>query len=115
MRAKHVLWTIAMVYSIYGCALPTEKGYRQLVDAVVGRREESLISMWGVPQGIYESGGKRFLTYRGSRIISHKYGTVTHGCVTTFAVVEGTIVSYTFSGDDCMAYESGSNKSILPN
>ena len=122
---KKYFCVIALVSFISGCA--TTEGYKQVVNSWVGSPEINLIRSWGAPQQSYESGGTKFLIYNSARnvylsgssptytttVIGNTAYTNSHGgspaqnlnfsCQTTFEVQNGTIMSWSFKGNDCKA------------
>lgn len=121
MRALIVLASLTLT----ACA--TEANYRKVLDSWLGQSEQSLIGKWGPPQGFYETGGTRYLTYSERRDVfipgtapsyqtsfvgSYAYtrpvgGTspmlLNRNCQTTFTVSNGYIASYQYQGNNCVA------------
>jgi hypothetical protein len=109
-----------------GCA--TQEGYEKVVKSYLGAPEASLIEHWGPPDQVYNGdAGTKYLTYSRSRS-GYVPGTppayqtscsvgfctsipvggssgyaYTDTCKTSFKVVRGTITSWRFQGNDCMA------------
>jgi hypothetical protein len=114
-----VMAAIGMV----GCA--TTAKYEAKLQSWVGAPEMRLVRSWGPPQGVYESGGIRFLTWSNSRnvFIPGSSGTTTTQfvgntaytrtsgayasqnigmvCNTTFEVEGGVITRWRWEGNDC--------------
>ncbi|WP_130903521.1 hypothetical protein [Pseudomonas sp. Sample_22] len=108
-------------------ACATEAKYQNMLSALQGIEELSLIRRWGPPDEVYESQGHRFLTYNhnqsvmlpgaepiyqstlsGDTVYTRGYGgypptIVTLSCVTTFEIVDSKIVSSSYHGDNCRA------------
>lgn len=109
-----------------GCAT-TEK-YEKGLKTLVGKQESQLVSMWGLPTGMYEADGIRYLTYTqsetnyiagtpgkttttyylGRPITNTTVGTqgysYTNSCSTTFTVINKIISSYRFEGNACRSH-----------
>ena len=114
---------------IAGCE--TEAGYRKTVEPFVGSPETKLLDAWGAPQGTYESGGTKYLTYKSTRqrtmpgtppsyhttiIGGTAYTTAVGGtsattntsyCTTTFRVRDEIVVGYSIKGRGCIAVGEG--------
>lgn len=110
-------------------ACATEANYVKKLDALVGSPESALIDAWGVPSGVYETGGVRYLAYRRDRSVTvpgiapsyhttvigdTAYTTVTGGtgpstytnsCETTFKIRAGRVEGYSYRGDGCKSRE----------
>ena len=108
-----------------GCA--TTAGYERVLNTWVGASEASLVnSSWGIPDGSYQTGGRKYLTYNSSRAYttpvstelncssSHAgatycdtsmYGgtTYNYSCKTTFYVEINRVIGYKFKDNDCTA------------
>jgi len=123
MRVRLLAPLLAVI--IAGCA--TTSNYNIVLDAFVGATEVELVQSWGVPTQTYESNGHRFLLYSDQRSLyipgtSPTYTTqfigntaytnvvggtpasyVTLTCATTFEIVSGRVVSWSWEGNDCIA------------
>ncbi len=110
------------------CACASKAKYQAALNTWLGSTENQLISQWGVPQQVYESGKSKYLVYSRSRTVyipgsrgtqqttfvgatayTHTYGArdpvlYDADCVTTFEIINGKIYSYSFRGNDCMSY-----------
>ena len=122
-------------FMLVGCddlpagAYPTEENYYNIVKTWLGSNEDDLISKWGVPEDVYKSGRKKYLTYINKRTIyiqgrSPRYQTSVFGntaytnsyggskgynldksCQTTFTVSKGVITNVAYKGNDCVALD----------
>lgn len=123
-------WTVFLV--MLGCCLlqgcATEAGYQQILNSWVGAQEQRLVSQWGPPQGFYENGGVRYLTYDeassayvpgtpptyqttyiGNTAYSNPVGgspgyMINRSCRTTFEVRDSTVINWRYQGNNCVAY-----------
>ena len=110
--------------SLAGC-FPTAEKYSAKVKSWVSSSESELVSSWGIPDGVYEDGDKRYLTYNSSRTVhiagtsptyttnligstlyTNSYGgssgyNINKNCKTTFTVVKKVIIDWTWKGNDC--------------
>lgn len=113
------------------CAMlegPTTAGYEQLLNGWMGATENQLITVWGAPESVYESGDYKYLkwvrsnsdyipgrspTYQTSFIGSTAYTTSIGGspgfninfyCETTFVIKNEEIVGWNYKGNSCVAY-----------
>ena len=84
-------------FALQGCAAIYEKK----LASFKGATEPELIRDWGAPQSVYESDGRKFLTYRSSRIAGFGGMIANYSCQTTFELENGRVVSANFKGDDC--------------
>ena len=125
MRLMQNLICIIVALMIAGCATEaTEAGYEETLNGWIGSSEARLISSWGVPDRVYEAGGKTYLTYQhssqrtlagtqpsyrstvyGNTTYTRSYGgtypeTINYSCKTTFTVDKrGLIVGSSGYGD----------------
>jgi hypothetical protein len=109
-----------------GCA--TQEGYKEVLNSYIGSPEGSLIARWGPPDQVYNSDANtKYLTYSRSHS-GYVPGTLpsyqttcnfgfctsipvggssgyayTDSCKTFFIVVRGTIQSWSFKGNACVA------------
>lgn len=121
---KRIYFLLIVVF-ISGCA-STEK-YETMLKSWVGAEEVDLVRAWGPPRQVYESGGRKFITYSASRNVfipgaaptytttyigNQAYTTpvggypasnVTVACTTTFELSDGRIVSWRWEGNGCKA------------
>ena len=141
MRLANYIWcgAVLLIFIVVGgCA--TTAGYEQVLNTWVGASEASLVnSSWGIPDGSYQAGGRKYLTYNSSRAhttpvstelncsTSHAgatycntstYGgtTYNYSCKTTFYVENNRVIGYKFKGNDCTAVApktSGTPKSTV--
>lgn len=108
-----------------GCA--TVENYQKILDSWMYSTEENLVAAWGIPDSVYESGHRKYLSYVSSRsgyvpgtaptyqttfigntaYTSSSGGTpgfaFTRRCKTTFTVIKSVITHYTFEGNNCKA------------
>ena len=128
MRLVNYIWcgAVLLIFIVVGgCA--TTAGYEQVLNTWVGASEASLVnSSWGIPNGSYQAGGRKYLTYNSSSTYttpvrtevrcstSHTgathcntetYGgtTYNYSCKTTFYVESSRVIGYKFKGNDCTA------------
>jgi hypothetical protein len=115
-----------LAFAAAGCA--TEQGYKEILNSYVGMPEAALVASWGPPDQVYNSDiDTRYLTYARSRSgyvpgtppiyqTNCSFGICTSipvggspgyaysgTCKTSFKVVRGTIASWRFQGNDCVA------------
>jgi len=114
---------LAIALFVSGCA--TSAKYGKLLDTWIGSSEVELIRKWGTPQSVYDTNGRRFMTFVSSRNIyipgmAPSYTTtyvgnqaftnqtggypgtnVSKTCATTFEIVDSRVVSWRFEGNDC--------------
>ena len=108
-------------------ACGTTDKYEAILDSWLGSTESHLVDSWGPPSGVYENGGKRYLTYIQSRsgyipgtaptyqtqiygntAYTTSYGgspgfAFTRSCKTTFTISRGTIRNWRHEGNNCVA------------
>ena len=124
--SKRLCSIVLLAAATIGCATPDR--YEKIVGSYVGSSEEALLAEWGPPDRVYTSdGGTKYLTYTSSRSgsspgvppiyqTSCSYGqcttipvggspgyTFTKSCKTSFKIVDGTVASWHFEGNDCVA------------
>jgi len=124
--SKRLCSVVLLAATTIGCA--TADGYERVVSAYVGSSEEALLAEWGPPDKVYTSdGGTKYLTYLSSRTgsspgippiyqTSCSFGqcttipvggspgyTYTRSCKTSFKIVGGTVTSWHFEGNYCVA------------
>lgn len=121
--SKLLLSVMAIAALLTGCAT-TEK-YEAKLNSMIGMQETELVADWGIPNGMYEADGVRYLSYtntesgyvRGTApvtrttIINGKAYTNTTGgtpgygytnsCTTTFTVVNKKVTAWKNKGNDC--------------
>ena len=85
-----------------GCA--TSANYEKVVDSWVGSSEDELIRKWGVPTSSYSTSDNKYITYRRTRIVDYGSGPFQKSCETTFTLQNERIVSWSFKGNDCIAF-----------
>lgn len=109
------------------CACATTENYENILKGFVGKSEDQLVQAWGPPDTVYETGGKKYLTYVRShtgyvpgtpptyqtRIIGNRAYTTGYGgsagyfyqlhCKTTFTLSGGTVTAWRHEGNDCRA------------
>ncbi len=122
---KRTLIALAFGFLLAGCA--TEAKYGELLDTWMGASESQLISQWGAPASVYESGGAKYLTYRnassgyvpgtpasyqstvvGNTVYTNRIGgspgfMVSRWCDTTFTVRDSLVVHWSWQGNGCRA------------
>ncbi|MNF68064.1 hypothetical protein D3C84_498990 [compost metagenome] len=114
---------LLMLLLLTACA--TEAKYQNMLNALKGVDELTLIRRWGPPDQVYESQGHRFLVYRynetvvvpgaapmyqttfsGKTAYTHSYGgspdtIMSVYCATTFEIADGKVFAYSFRGSNC--------------
>ena len=118
---------LLMIVSPALAACGTTEGYEKILASYVGNPESALLTQWGAPHSVYESGGTKYLTYSSSRTFSvpgtpPTYNTTCNlgyctsipvggssgytserRCRTTFEVQGGTVTSWRYQGNNCFA------------
>ena len=113
------------LFLLMSCA--TTANYENILESWVGHPESELVSSWGIPDGSYETGEKKYLIYNYSKssyipgtkpsyrtnIIGNTAYTTSSGgspgfmvnkrCKTTFTITNGTIVNWDWMGNACRA------------
>jgi len=89
-----------------GCA--SQETYHAVLDSWIGSNKSELIRSWGKPSKSYSQGNSTYLVYDkngpGSDDMDYKKAVVTiGGCTTTFEIVDDTIISSSYKGEDCRA------------
>ncbi len=108
---------------ITGCT--TKQDHEDILNSWLGSSEEDIVTSWGPPNGFYENGDTRYLTWSESRsgvipgtpttytttnyggivTTSTNYGTapiiVNTNCSITMIVQSGSIVNWTYKGNSC--------------
>ena len=108
-----------------GCA--TSEKYEAALNSWTGSSEASLISAWGPPDNVYQSGGTKYLTYQDSSTVtipgtSPSYETTIIGstaytnpiggtspstinfhCKTTFTIQADKVSSWRYEGNNCIS------------
>jgi hypothetical protein len=111
-----------IVISLLVMACVTAEDYRKKLTTWLNHSEQELVSSWGPPTSLYETGGYRYLTYSSGRNITmpgtapsyqiNSLGILTPiggtpstniavHCQTTFKIYNGKVSSFTFQGNDC--------------
>ena len=126
MKSIHSLCLlIALAFIVSGCA--TAAKFQKNMDSWINQPESQLLSQYGPPHRVYESGGVKYLTYGNSRtavipgtnptyqstvvgntVYTNSYGgtpavPVNLSCDITFEVVNGYINRVTWRGNNCVA------------
>ena len=104
---------ISLAFTLAACA--TTAGYEEILDSWVGSTEDQLVDSWGPPDGFYEGGGKKYLTYvysssgytPGLPATSSMPATpgysYSYNCKTTFTVIGNEITNWRYKGNACWA------------
>lgn len=119
-------WMLVIAF-LFLAACATTANYEKILNSWIGADELDLLRRWGPPQNVYESGGRKFLTYSSARNVyipgtdptytttvigNRAYTTQTGGtpgenlglsCITTFEVASSKVVSWHWKGNDCIA------------
>ena len=129
MKMKHLVRMVLFLPALLliGCA--TSENYKNILETWVGASESKLVSTWGVPDGVYEIGDIKYLSYKTSisgyvegtpatyttTVIGNRAYTTSSGgtsgysydrkCETTFSIRNGTVFSWSFKGNDCTALD----------
>ena len=115
-----------------GCVTYTTAAYEQILNRFVGMTETQIISQWGVPDKVFESGNNKYFVYTrketsyvpgnpgfyqpgfygwpGSPFYTPYYGGtpryyVQYSCTTTFTFQNGRVSHWQWQGNDCKAPE----------
>ena len=120
---KRLLLFFPLLLLLSSC-LSTEE-YEKRLSSWVGSTEESLISAWGPPHRVYESGGTKYLTwvrsdtmtlpgseptyntqFYGNTAYTTAYGgsdpiTMNLRCQTTFTISGGFVRRWRWEGNNC--------------
>lgn len=112
------LGLVFLLFVVAGCGIfPSQSGYRNKVNAMIGQQEEDLLKEWGPPASSYEVDGMKFVKYKkekstynyprtenrkdGSRIYTSGYTTYS-SCTTTFSIMSTFIIGVSFDGNACV-------------
>lgn len=82
-----------------GCC--SEAKYKTLLDTRLGLSENDLIEQVGNPSSVYETGEKRSLEYKSSRVSCDQYGCDTLWCDTQYMIKDKKVESWTYRGNYC--------------
>jgi hypothetical protein len=118
---------IALVVLLLGAGCATEANFKEMAGSWIGSTEQQLVATWGPPNGFYESGNTRYLSYARSRsgyvpgtapsyqttVIGNTAYTTPYGgspgysytnhCTLTFTVTNGIVAGYRYEGNACKA------------
>ena len=121
---KHAIFLVAAAL-LAGCA--TTENYQRRANSWIGATELSLVRAWGSPTNVYETGGRKFITYSQSRSmqiagvqptysttrIGNTYYTQASGgmpaqdiglhCTITFEVLNDVVVTWNAQGNYCVS------------
>ena len=114
--ARGLALLLGVLLVLPGCA--TRAGFEARMSTLVGVTEGQLVAALGVPQGVHEAEGTRFLQFEEQRFIPipgspGPWGMRGWGgwgfpptvevrtCATTFAMRDGRVASFTFRGNGC--------------
>ena len=124
-RGYSMRYLVAASFFIFLISCTSTENYEKILDSSVGSPEVELVRSWGAPQQVYETGGRRFLTYSDSRqltmpgtaptyqttvIGSTAYTSAIGGtparnvnlnCETTFEVEGSLIIAWSHRGNSC--------------
>lgn len=127
---KTVMSLLTLFIIFFSGCVPTTEGYKQNVTSWMGSSEAQLVRGWGVPQQVFNSGGRKYFVYNSSRNVylpgtsptytttfigntayTNSYGgsapmNLNFQCKTTFEILNEKVVSWRFEGNDCTAPES---------
>ena len=102
---------LLIVIILNGCA--TTAKYEQKLQYWLGKTEEELVSVWGVPTSNYTSESQKLLMYRqdfgATTTAQPVYGTyymntTQNWCETTFVIRLQKISSFQLKGNSCVSY-----------
>ncbi len=126
----HICTLLVGLSVLAGCQMTpeqpiaTQENYKKLLDGWLGHNKSSLYEVWGTPMNDYWKGGSNYIIYtklsvddastgatiermpRMTKELSFyqkPQGLVTRTCTTLFKVQDGTIVSWKFEGNHCVA------------
>ncbi len=94
---------------VLGAGCSTVAGYQTMAQSWTGQTEQALISGWGAPNAVSDSGGYRTITF--TRFFGYQYGYGYYGygyayplsCTTTFTLQNGVVLGSGFQGNSCVA------------
>lgn len=95
------IFTILMLVFIASCA--TEAKYQAILNTWNGSSESHLIDKWGIPDGSYETDGKKYLVYKDNNVASFNGTAISYQCKTIFTIEKGIITHWTYEGNNCVA------------
>ncbi len=122
-------YVILMLLALAGCATANSDNYAAGLKEWVGQSELSLYEGWGTPDNtLYLTPDEKVVTYAKTfakpvddetepysnevyypAITTDSYGYPSNGnfttyyCRTSFTIRNGTVISYSFNGDDCVS------------
>lgn len=120
---KKILITCLVISTLVGCA--TTANFEKMLSTWVGASEDSLISRWGPPSRVYQSGSNKYLTFDrsssgyvpgtsptyqttviGNTAYTQSYGgsagyAYTQSCSVTFTVVNNQVATWRWEGNAC--------------
>ena len=99
--SKFISISFLLVF-LSGCAPTTPKvnPYDAVLNSWIGKPENELISRWGVPVRVYESGGYKYLTFGGKDGVVYMRGIAFPvGCTTTMTIYQGRVSTWRYEGN----------------
>jgi hypothetical protein len=108
-----IILSFLYIFSFVGCA--TTGGYEKILQTWVGSSEDSLISKWGAPSGVFNMSNGKVLTYMSASTTQYSttYNQFTntlnttgyqYWCKTSFTVnMAGIISNWRWEGNSCRA------------
>ena len=97
--SKFIFGVPLLLVLLSGCA-PTVNPYNNVLNSWIGVPENELISRWGPPVRVYESGGYKYLTFGGNNAVVFMRGVaVPVGCTTTMTIYQGRVSTWRYDGN----------------
>lgn len=104
---------IAVTIVLAGCATANRENFENYVNKFIGWSENELISSWGIPTQVYESGNTKYIKYGAETTgqvgtMTNFYGspiymsrnTSSH-CEVTFSLANDSVTSWRMYGNAC--------------
>ncbi len=106
MALKQSILFFLAIMLLSGCA--SQDTYHAALDSWIGSNKSELVKSWGKPARSYSQGNSTYLIYNksgpGTDDMGFKEAVVEMGaCTTTFKLVDDTIISSEFEGENCRA------------
>jgi hypothetical protein len=107
---KQLVATIALSATLAGCA--TTSGYNAVLQTWVGDSSDHLVSVWGVPENVYNqsSGGKVLQYSRSNQIVLP--GMTTYQAQTTYS--NGMVSTVSSNGNPVYGTYGGTSTTYVP-
>ena len=97
--SKFIFSITLLLVLLSGCAQRVNSN-DAVLNSWLGKPENQLISSWGPPINVYESGGYKYLTFGGTRAVVYMYGAaVPVSCKTTMTIYQGRVSNWRYEGN----------------